>query len=159
MKEQEFTVRENDIYHSMEAESSYIAQAGKNSGIPEALCMHSTFTMNEAAMLGREISAAADECAAAITRYLAPCTVTVEIDPADSTRRQHTFRLMLPGNYPEGSLEALIRSITATMLNRCMQQWYLMTRPDEANIYTARLQTSQTALRALLSARSKPSVQ
>lgn len=157
MKEYRFTINDSVIYKRIASESGFTALARKSAGHPDTLLKLTAITEDEKGFLDNYIPIAINECAAEITRYLAPCNVTEEAEILHSEHMAHTFIFIQPDNFPDECLKAISDIVMEIVTYSILQQWYILVKSDDANNCALRLQTLDSQLRKLLSIRKKPS--
>ena len=156
MKEKQFSIRDIKVHQRIKAESGYTAQTRNAAGQNSRLTSLTIATENEKGVINEYITMAANECATAIARYFSPCSLTVEDDPDDIEYKIRNFTLLLPENYPEENAGTLAGIVMDFICNRCMQQWYMLVRSEDAGTMTVKAQSSMAQLRDQLSIRKKP---
>ena len=156
MKKEQFDIKDIDIHERIKDESGFIAQIKAIAGQPAKLNSMTIATDGEKIFFDVHIQPAVNECVVAISRYLSPCYVTEENDTENALYKIRRFNLMLPENYPEENITAVCNIVYDYITSRCLQQWYMLTKSDDANVSAAKAQTSMTLLLDILSARKKP---
>ena len=156
MKEKQFDIKDSDIYEKIKNESGFTAQIKAIAGQPAKQTSMTIATDEEKIFFDGYIQSAVNECIVAISRYLSSCYATEENDTENALYKIRRFNLVLPENYPEENITALCNIVYDYITSRCLQQWYMLTKSDEANVSADKAQTSMTLLLDILSARKKP---
>ena len=154
MKEIQFSIKETIIHERVKTESGFTAQIKATAGQTPQLSSLTIATDEEARIMNGYIPSAINECIIAINRYLSPCNVTEENEGKE--HKKYCFNILIPHNYPEELVESLENIVTDFISNRCLQQWYMLVKSDDANTSAMKAQSSMTLLRETLSVRKKP---
>ena len=157
MKEQQTKIQEIKIYERIKAESGFSALIKEAAGEPSRLTSLTITTDDEKNIIDGYILSAINECIIAINRSLSTCYLTEETEKIGNTEfRIYIFNLKLPENYPEEMLTILNGILMNYISSSCLQQWYMLVKAEDANIYAAKAQSSMTQLRETLLLRSRP---
>lgn len=156
MKEEQFIIENRTVFEKIKSESAYTAQIKSTAGQPYKLASLTIAGDEEKRTIDEYIPLAAGECAITISHYLAPCTVTEESEAENNEYRIHRFKVMLPENYPAENMALLGNIVADYICNRCLQQWYMLTKSDDANTAALKAQSSMSLLRDMLIMRKKP---
>lgn len=157
MKERQTKIKEIKIYERIKTESGFSALIKEATGQPGWLTSLTITTDDEKNIIDNYIPSAINECVIAINRYLSTCNLTEEIEKIDNAEfKIYVFNLKLPENYPEEMLTILNGILMDYISSRCLQQWYMLVKAEDTNIYAAKAQSSMTQLRETLSLRSRP---
>lgn len=156
MKEEQITINERTVLDRIKNESAHTAQIRSTAGQPYKLASLTIAGDEDKKIIDGYIELAAGECAITISHYLAPCTVTKENEAGNNGYKIHRFKVMLPENYPAENITLLGNIITDYICNRSLQQWYMLTKSDDANTAALKTQSSMSLLRDTLNMRKKP---
>jgi hypothetical protein len=156
MKETQFDIKDIKIYERVKAESGFTAQIKSAAGQSGKLTSLTIATDDEKGILDEFIPLAINECIVTINRYLTSCSVSKEEESSAPQYKIHHFNLVLPGNYPEENIVPIENIVMDFICNRCLQQWYMLVKSEDANTATIKAQSSMALLRDMLSMRTKP---
>lgn len=156
MKEKLFSIKDTKIYRRVKGESGFTAQTRSTAVQSSRLAALAIVTDDEKGFIDEYIQLAVNECATVIARYLSPCCINEEDDPDKPGYMIRHFTVSIPDNFPVESIGTLADTVTDFVCNRCLQQWYMLSKSDEAGIMVAKVQSSMAQLRDLLTIRKKP---
>ena len=156
MIEKKLDIKDTDIYERIKNESGFTSQIKAIAGQSTKLASMAIATDDEKIFFDAFIQPAVNECVLAINHYLSPCNVTAENDTQNTSYRIRHFNLMVPENYPEENVSMLGDILVDYITNRCLQQWYMLTKSDDVGTSALKVQTAMTLLRDMLSMRKKP---
>lgn len=146
-----FNISRENILKQLYVDSAYVAQAREIAGVPEKLSRLIMITEDEVSYFDRIIKQALEECTAAISLYLGRCSAK-----KGTGNNTYIAEIELPANYPAERLQSLADVTESIIACRCLQEWYLATKPEEANIPTAKLQQQKERMRETLALRKRP---
>ncbi len=156
MKEIEISISDKRLFERMKNESGKSALVKESAGQPSKLSARLIMTDDDKRLFDDYVLTAINECAVTIGHYLGECTVSHDTEQDNNLYRIHRFCITIPANYPEGVTEALEDIITNIVFNRCMQQWYILVKSDDANLSAGKIQLCMKQLQELLALRKKP---
>lgn len=156
MKDTQFSIRDIKVYERLKAESGYSAHIKSTAGQPDKLLSLTIATNEEKGIIDEYLLGAINECRMAISRYLSPCSIDEENDCNADGYMIHRFKVTLPSNYPETYISSLESAVTDFVCSRCLQQWYLLVKSDDADTATLKAQSAMALMRDILSTRTKP---
>lgn len=154
MKEIQLEISERKLFERIKSESGKTAIMKESTGHPARLSTKSIMTEDDKHLFDDYVSTAIHECEIAIRHYLGECTVIHDIEQAGNGI--YRLCIMIPGNFPEETVPAFEDTIFNILLNRCLQQWYILVKSDDANISTGKIQLYMKQLQEILTLRKKP---
>lgn len=154
MKEIELKISGKRLIDRMKAESGKTAQIKESAGQAESMSTQAILTDDEKELVNDYIKVAINESIVIINRHLGTCSYTYE--PEDSMYNLYILHVKTPENYPQGVVMSLEEVIYNTLLNRCLQQWYMLVRADDSNMCASKIQLYTQQLQETLSIRKKP---
>lgn len=146
-----FDISRENILKQLYVDSAYAAQAREITGVPEKFSKLIMITEDEVSYFDRIIKQALDECTTALSLYLGRCSAK-----KGAGSNTYIAEIELPANYPAERLQTLAAIIESIIACRCLQEWYLTTKPEEANIPTAKLRQLKERMRETLALRKRP---
>lgn len=155
MKENRININSDALYSRLFTESGYISLSRSTMGIPDELSTIVQITEDDKRAIERYILSSINEVAHTISRYLSPASVRHLYDET-AGKRDYTLSFMLPANYPDECRPMLEEAINDIIVDRTLQYWSMIVKPDEANIQAAKVQSNVGRLRELLALRKYP---
>ena len=150
MKRTQLEIRDIRIYERLKAESGVTAHVKNIAGHPSKLSSLSIATDDEKCIIDDYIELAASECLMTINHYLSPCNISEENDSNDTQYKVRHFSMTIPDTFSEGEITQIGNIIMDFICNRCLQQWYILVKSDDANISAIKAQSSMALLREIL---------
>lgn len=155
MKENIINIKSETLHSRLHSESGHISLSRSAMGIPDELSTVAQITEDDRRVTERYISSSINEVAHSISRYLSPANVKHLYDETTRTA-EYTISFMLPSNYPDGCRKMIEDAVNDIVVDRTLQYWYMVVKPDEANIQAAKVQSDVGRLRELLAVRKQP---
>lgn len=155
MKENKININSDALYSRLFTESGYISLSRSTMGIPDELSSVVQITEDDKRAIERYISSSINEVAHTISRYLSPASVKYLCDATGGTT-EYAISFTLPANYPDECRKMIEEAVNDIVVDRTLQYWSMMVKPDEANIQAAKVQSNVGRLRELLSLRKYP---
>ena len=156
MKEIQLNINEKKLFERMKTESGKMAQAKLYAGQTEKLSAHTIITDDEKGYIDDYIPIAVNECATIINHYLGECRSSRIPDPENTVYHIYVLGIYIPVNWPEEATPSLEEIVANIVCNRCLQQWYMLVRADDANFCAAKIQLYIKQLQDILSLRKRP---
>ena len=156
MKEIQLNINGKKLFERMKAESGKMAQAKLYAGQTEKLSAHTIITDDEKGYVYDYFPIAVNECATIINHYLGECRSSRDADPENTGYHIYVLSIDIPANWPEDARTPLEEIVANIVCNRCLQQWYMLVRADDANSCAAKIQLYMKQLQDMLSLRKRP---
>lgn len=145
-----------EILKRIYAESGYIAHARCCIGLSPELSDMMSATEEEKRIFDNAFCSACKDLGALITRYISDCDIEFIKNSQNGEIEECVEVFTVPNNFPITIKAILKQSFEDFVTSYMIQQWMLITKPDEANIYAMKLQSESIRIRELLASRKKP---
>lgn len=156
MKETELKISGKKLFERMKTESGKTSQVKESAGQTGRISVHGIITDDEKNLIDEYIEIAMNECMTVTNRYLGACRFTSKADPSDTRHNIYSLHVAMPVNYPEEAFLSLEGIIGNIVVNRSLQQWYMLARSDDASLCSSKIQLYMQQLQETLSLRKRP---
>lgn len=147
-------IKNEDIYRRLYTESGYASQSRESMGLPAQFCDRITITEDDKRLFEDFVVTSVMSIVSEIRRYFTACNV--EKMKTEEGEGYYLFSFPLPANHAIMNTSSLCTAATDYIVANTMQQWAMTIKPDEANIYAAKVQNSLAQLREIMTSRKKP---
>lgn len=151
-----FKISHEHICKRLFTQSGYAARSRETMGVPHSLCDNIAITGDDMRIINEYIATSARTAVSTISRYTSSCSL--EICNKDNSNEIDYYQIQfnLPDNFPELNIDQINKEVIDYIVAGSMQQWAMLMKPDEANIYAARTQNHLLQLRDILTVRNRP---
>lgn len=150
------TINYKEILKRIYTESGYIAQARSSIGLSSELSEMMSATEEEKRIFDNAFCSACKDLGALITRYISDCDIEFVKNSQNDEIEECVEAFTVPNNFPITIKAILKQSFEDFITFYMLQQWMLITKPDEANIYAIKLQGETIRIREMLASRKRP---
>ena len=158
MKKREITIDINTVRARLLAESGYMARSRSGMGMPDGVTGSILMTDDDKHAIDNWIRSAINETAYTIGQHFGQCSVNY-VPSAEGGNATYIVSFIQPHNYPDKGIEQLGDCMSAFIAAAVQQQWSMIVKPDEANIAAVKVQENRTLMKALLTMRTRPTVE
>ena len=139
-------------------QSGYTARSREAMGVPHSLCDTIAITGDDMRVINEYIATSARTAVSTISRYTSSCSLEICNKGNSNEIDYYQIQFNLPDNFPELNIDQINKEVIDYIVAGTMQQWAMLMKPDEANIYAARTQNHLLQLRDILTMRNKPTI-